>query len=276
MIEILSNVIPGGTRVKRSKNFKDISGQKFGRLLVLKYFGSTPDGAAVFECSCDCGNRKLVRGQNIVHGKTLSCGCLRSETTRRILATRPNRPDWRTTKTHGHTTGGKCTPEWMAWSAMRNRCMNPSNASYRHYGGRGITVCSDWNYFEKFLKDMGPRPSPKHSLERKNNDLGYGPQNCKWATRKEQCNNTRKVVRLTLRGVTMTKSQWAKKLKISRAALDRRLAKWPVEKSLSLPRFFSSHRILAPPTLRPTNIPIRQFDFWLEDDTNNPNPGVTI
>ena len=92
---------------------------------------------------------------------------------------------------HGFARPGKEAPEYRAWAALRNRCSNPNHDAYKNYGGRGIKVCERWNDFLAFLEDMGPRPSPKHSIDRINNDGNYEPDNCRWATRSEQCRNMR-------------------------------------------------------------------------------------
>jgi hypothetical protein len=91
--------------------------------------------------------------------------------------------------THGAYLGGKEAPEHYVWRTMIARCTNPKSASYLYYGGRGIKVCKRWQRYELFLADMGPRPSPEYSLERKNTQRGYMPSNCRWATRSEQQKN---------------------------------------------------------------------------------------
>jgi hypothetical protein len=99
---------------------------------------------------------------------------------------------------------GRLTPEYQAWSQMKNRCTNPSAPKYKNYGGRGITICERWlESFDNFLADMGPRPSPVHSLDRRKNHLGYAPGNCRWATSTEQNRNTRRTRNVQVNGATM-------------------------------------------------------------------------
>ena len=107
-------------------------------------------------------------------------------------------------KTHGMSG----TPEYQAWIDMKHRCFNPNHKNYLDYGGRGITVCDRWLNLDNFLADMGTKPSPKHSLDRIDNNGDYSPKNCKWSTRVEQNNNTRYNRLITIDDVTLTITQW--------------------------------------------------------------------
>ena len=134
---------------------------------------------------------------------------------------------------HGMTRGGKISPEYMAWAGMWARCTYPSMRSYKNYGGRGISVCARWKDPALFLADMGPRPSAKHSLDRKNNDGNYTPKNCRWATAEEQQSNTRANHNLTIEGRTQTVSQWARERGLAWSLVFQRLGNgWSPERAL--------------------------------------------
>jgi hypothetical protein len=107
------------------------------------------------------------------------------------------------------------TPEYRTWCQMRARCVCPTNNRYARYGARGIRVCARWEKFEHFLEDMGRRPSPSHSIERRSNDGHYEPGNCRWATAKEQARNRTDTVRLTIEGVTKPLAEWAEQSGLS-------------------------------------------------------------
>lgn len=154
--------------------------RRYGRLTVCgqQILQTRKDGRveAFLPVVCDCGTQRLVRTYCLQKGITKSCRCLQKEMA---------------AKTHGLSE----TPEYQAWISAKNRCTRPSNTLYHNYGGRGITMCPEWlNSFETFLRDMGKRPSQFHTLERINNEQGYNKENCKWATRTEQNNNTRRCV----------------------------------------------------------------------------------
>jgi len=141
-----------------------------------------------------------------------------------------------------YTHGGTYTPEYRSWQMMKSRCRNPNNASYKNYGGRGIKICKRWiNSFENFLKDMGPRPSAQHTLDRKNNDGNYTPKNCQWATKKEQVANRRPTSfssrMITYKGETLTIVAWAHRVGIKGGTLHARLTycRWDVERALTTP-----------------------------------------
>lgn len=161
--------------------FQDITGKRFGRWVVLSQVKRTTSGRfalTYWRCQCRCGTIKKVRAASLIRGKSKSCGCLLAEYRANMI-------------THGKS-GNKC-PEYSVWNNMLNRCRNPNIPGYNHYGGRGISVCVRWHKFEYFYADMGPRPSSQHSIDRRNVDAGYSKRNCRWATRKEQMNNRRKI-----------------------------------------------------------------------------------
>jgi hypothetical protein len=137
---------------------------------------------------------------------------------------------------HGDANHRKRAPEYRAWTQMRSRCSDASRVDYKDYGGRGISVCSRWDSYELFLADLGRRPSPLHSLDRKDNDGDYTPSNCWWATRAAQSRNKRNVVRLTFLGVSMCVTDWARYLGLPKSTLHNRLHNgWSVEQALSTP-----------------------------------------
>ncbi len=127
--------------------------------------------------------------------------------------------------------------EYFIWSGMKTRCYNDKRKGYENYGGRGITVCDRWFCsYDNFISGMGPRPSPQHTIDRIDNDLGYSPDNCRWATRREQNNNSRRQNMMTHRNKSMNLTQWARELNMSRKGLtDRFAAGWSQERALSKP-----------------------------------------
>lgn len=134
-----------------------------------------------------------------------------------------------------HKHGLTRTPEYRAWASMKQRCTNPRVRSWSNYGGRGITVCERWsNSFEFFLEDMGPRPTPAHSLDRIDNDGHYEPGNCRWATASEQRRNDRNNRPITFAGETLPLIQWAQRTGITARTIGDRLDRgWPVERALT-------------------------------------------
>lgn len=156
---------------------KDIAGKRYGRLVVKSIDGRMEKQCA-WMCQCDCGNAVRVRGSFLRCGMTRSCGCLQKE----LVGNRVT--------DHGHAKRGRRSKTWNAWSAMWGRCANPKNKHFRDYGGRGISVCSEWKMFESFLRDIGEAPAGL-SLDRIDNEKWYCKENCRWATAKQQANNRR-------------------------------------------------------------------------------------
>lgn len=159
----------------------DRIGLRYGRLIVTARAENTqgPPVAARWHCRCDCGKTSVVRGRLLGNGDTQSCGCLMVE---RVIAANT---------THGMSPRGPRTPTYRSWRAMKNRCGNSNHADWPRYGGRGIDIDPRWvASFEAFLADMGERPDGL-SIDRIDNERGYWPDNCRWATLIEQRNNQR-------------------------------------------------------------------------------------
>lgn len=154
----------------------DLIGKRFGKLVVLQNSGNK-DGRSLWLCQCDCGKQTIVMGRYLIKGRTKSCGCYRK--------------GFGTLWNVKHGQSG--STEYNSWRGMIERCTNPKNIGFNNYGGRGIKVCERWlNSFEAFLQDMGPKPTPKHSLERIDNNGDYEPGNCKWEIRIKQNRNQRR------------------------------------------------------------------------------------
>lgn len=207
-------------------------GERYGRLSVVAALGSNAKGRREWRCKCDCGNDYVATSGMLLNSRSAmkSCGCYKRE---RIAAI------GRSHATHGM----EGTPEYKAWTGLRKRCADPKNPSYPHYGGRGISVCERWQKFENFFSDMGYRPSPKHSIDRKDVNGNYEPGNCRWATAEEQAKNRTDNLVIEYEGRRQTLCEWAAEVGIGRATIGWRLKNgWSVERALTTQRYGWSKR----------------------------------
>lgn len=197
----------------------DLTGQRFGRLTVLK-IAKKVRRTYYYLCKCDCGNLKVVRGSHLKSGKIQSCRCLQKEKAKE-LATE-----------HGLSK----TKLAKIWDGIKERCYNPNCKSYKNYGARGIKMCSEWKFnfiaFYKWAMENGYKEGL--SIDRINVNGHYEPFNCRWITHKEQMNNTRINVYITFNNETHTLQEWSEITGISYSALRyRKNHHWSVEKMFS-------------------------------------------
>lgn len=192
-------------------SFIDLSGRRFGRLLVQRRgeSGRNTYGRPITKwvCKCDCGKESLVITNKLLSGRTTSCGCFHKERLS-VQAT---------------THGKRRTRAYSSWTHMKDRCLNPANPKFHLWGGRGITVCDEWrDSFEAFHGHLGDCP-PGMTLDRIDNSRGYEPGNVRWATPAQQSNNTRQVKKIAYRGEEKTMTEWAHVFGCSRDAIKLRL-----------------------------------------------------
>lgn len=202
--------------INSATKFKDLSGQVFGRLTVLRR-APNQGRQTMFLCRCECtGAEVTVNANSLTRGLTASCGCIRSEVMQVIK------------RTHGATVGRERSRTYRIWTNMWTRIRNPKTINYHRYGGRGLRVCERWRSFENFLADLGECPSG-HTIERVNNSLGYAPGNCIWATNLVQQANRCNNVRLELNGEWAIQAEWARRFFMS----DSKLSRW-LQRGLSI------------------------------------------
>lgn len=202
--------------------FIDLTGQQFGRLTVVER--AKNEGREVrWLCKCECGNYCVVLRSDLRTGQTRSCGCLKSENSRNMLTS------------HGMTG----TRLYKIWANMKRRCYSPKSQRYKHYGAKGIRVCDEWkNNFKNFAKWAYENGYTENlTLDRIDINKNYEPSNCRWATWKEQGQNTSRTHWITYNGETHSMSEWADILNINYKALVRRInqSKWSIEKAFTTP-----------------------------------------
>jgi hypothetical protein len=202
----------------------DVTGQKFSRLLVIDWAYTNAHRQSMWNCKCDCGALAVVLGNDLIRGHTRSCGCYNDE---RLI-------EFNTKHGLAHTKIG------MIKDSMRQRCYNPKCKAYKHYGGRGITICDEWledpKSFFNWSFANGYEEGLALSIDRIDNDGPYSPENCQWTSGEVQGNNRRNNVLLTHNGITLSISQWAKKLGVRvNQIYGRKRRGWSDEKILTTP-----------------------------------------
>lgn len=190
-----------------TKPRKKLTGERYGRFCVLEqaddYITPTGKRRTQWLCQCDCGKQFIAETTNILKGNTKSCGCFARE--RSVQSS--------------ITHGGRYSRLYSIWSNIVTRCYNHNASNYKNYGGRGIAMCEEWrDSFESFRSWANENGySDMSTIDRINNELGYSPDNCRWATPSTQAKNRRSTVAVTVDGVTMTLSEWADTLGYSRS-----------------------------------------------------------
>lgn len=197
-------------------------GDVFGVWTVIEFLEGRRSNSGkklyVWKCRCSCGAEKEVEQHSLIHARSQKC----------VKCANAGK---------GRTHGMSSERIYKTWQAMRYRCENPSNEEFHNYGGRGIKVCDRWQDFTLFYADMGDLPSKEHSIERIDVNGNYEPDNCTWATPKEQARNQRRTRMITHDGRTMCMSDWAEELGIKPVVLSARINTygWSVEDALTMP-----------------------------------------
>lgn len=207
----------------RKPKFEDISGQKFGRLTAIKCLGTNEAKQTLWECQCECGNTIVAHKQNLKNGHTKSCGCYNKD----IASERA--------KTHGESR----SRIYIIWHDMLLRCYSTKHASYNLYGGRGITVCAEWKDSYETFRDWAYNNgySESLSIDRKDVNGNYCPENCRWSDGYVQANNTRRNRMFTINGRTDTLANWCRKYNAPYARVCSRLSlKWDIVEALTTPK----------------------------------------
>ena len=208
------------------KKYADLTGQRFGELVVLNYSHSN-DGT-YWNCICDCGKQTIVRATSLKYGSTKSCGCGSLKAAMKNIENHRN---------SGH--GMSRTRINECWRNINRRCYKKNNARYINYGARGITVCDEWkNDFMSFYNwAMTNGYSDDLTIDRINNDGNYEPSNCRWATKKQQNNNTTRNIYISYKNETKTLAEWAEFFGLTYSTLKHRIERnWAIEKAFVTPQ----------------------------------------
>ena len=202
----------------------DLTGKRFGRLVVIGAANEGHTRTKYWRCACDCGNIKNVKHAYLLKGSTTSCDCRWQEIKDNVKNV--------ATVTHGCESD----PLYPTWRNMMNRCYDPKDPRYHTYGARGITVCERWHDVRNFIADMGARP-PGLTLERKNNDAEYSPENCCWATRTAQIRNRTIVRMVEFQGEIKPLAVWCEEFNLPYKVVHARLNRyhWTIERALTTP-----------------------------------------
>lgn len=218
-----------------AKHAKDITGQRFGRLVALGPVVERKGGQIMWLCRCDCGNLTTIRSQGIRSGRTQSCGCFHRELVTRLGTT------------HGLTDN----PLRTIWSDIIKRCTNPNATNYKNYGGRGISICDEWRHdFQAFFDHVTQLPhcgEKGYSIDRIDNDGNYEPNNVRFATKYEQSHNSRRSTLITYNGETKCIADWARSVGMKPSMLSGRLRRnMSIKDALSTPSRYKSKTIHSP------------------------------
>jgi hypothetical protein len=206
-----TNLVPWNSRTIKQ-------GQKYGRLTIISTHKASGTYKYYAFCDCDCGTKNFItRVDNLRDGRVLGCGCVHREAV----------------TTHGRWGH----PMLIVWSHMINRCYNPKDGRYSHYGARGISVCEKWKDIEQFIADMFGSYEKGLTIERINNNGNYCPENCRWATRTEQARNKSSNVNISFDGKTLCLSEWSQLIGVPYGTLWERIKilGWPPERALTTP-----------------------------------------
>lgn len=215
----------------------DLTGQRFGRWVVIGIAPKSQAGQTRWHCKCDCGNERIVQGGHLRGGKSVSCGCYQAEKIAELNRTLKRK--------HGGATHTHREKLYQIYQDIKFRCDNPNAESYHNYGGRGIKVCPEWsgedgyvNFREwSYANGYDPNaPKKNMSIDRIDNDGDYSPDNCRWTDTKTQANNRRSNHRITIDGVTHTISEWADIVGIDQRLISSRIYNgWSEEDAVMRP-----------------------------------------